>query len=414
MTYPDSVRYLYSLGNEIKSAKLGLERMHVMAGALGSPEGACNFVHVAGTNGKGSVCAMIESGLRASGVRTGLYTSPHLVEPTERIRMDGVDAGAAEFSNAFQQVHRTAERLLAEGTLDMHPTYFETVTLMAFLIFQQTKTEIVVLEVGLGGRLDATNIVTPMLSVITPVDFDHEAFLGKSLDAIAGEKAGIIKPGIAVVASEQRPEAARVIAHRAIAMNAPLQVAAMDEVESLNFQRNGCSFRWRGLEIECNLAGEHQAQNALTTAVALRSIGVRDEFIAEGIRNALWPGRLELVRTNPDFYLDGAHNPAGARALAAYIQRFHSGRRVSLIYGAMRDKSVEEITAILFPLADEVILVAPAQARAVRPQALLEMSDHPAMRVASSVAAAIASAHGDVIFLTGSLYLVGEARPLFF
>ena len=413
MTYPDSVRYLYSLGNEIKTAKLGLERMYVMARALGSPEGACKFVHVAGTNGKGSTCSMIEAGLRASGLRTGLFTSPHLVEPTERIRIDGADVSAAEFSAAFRQVHQAAERLLAQGTLDMHPTYFETVALMAFLLFQQAKVEIVVLEVGLGGRLDATNIVTPVLSVITPVDFDHEAFLGKSIDAIAGEKAGIIKPGIAVITSEQRPDAAQVIAQRANEVNAPLQVGAMNEVEHLAFHRNGCSFRWRDLDIECNLAGEHQAQNALTAAAALRVLGVRDEFIVKGIRDARWPGRLELVRTNPDFYLDGAHNPAGARALAAYIQRFHCGRRISLIYGAMRDKSVEEITAILFPLADQVILVAPAQARAVRPRALLEMSDHPSMRAEASVAAAIASARGDVIFLTGSLYLVGEARPLF-
>ncbi len=412
MTYPDSVRYLYALGNEIKSAKLGLERMQVMARALGSPQDAYRLVHVAGTNGKGSTCAMIEASLRASGRRTGLFTSPHLVEPTERIRINGVEVSAEIFSAAFRVVHGAAEHLLAEGMLDMHPTYFETVTLMAFLIFKLTKVDIVVLEVGLGGRLDATNIVTPVLSVITPVDFDHEAFLGKSLDAIAGEKAGIIKRGLPVVSAEQRPEAAQVIARQAGAMNAPLQVASMSELEQLQFHRNGCSFRWRGLDIECELAGEHQAQNALTAAVALRAIGVRDEFIAEGIRSARWPGRLELVRMNPDFYLDGAHNPAGARALAAYIKRFHSGRRISLIYGAMRDKSVEEIAAILFPLADEVILVAPAQPRAVRPQALLAMSDHPSMRAEASLEAAIESARGEVTFLTGSLYLVGEARPL--
>ena len=412
MTYPDSVRYLYALGNEIKSAKLGLERMTTMARALGSPQNECKFVHVAGTNGKGSTCAMIEAALRSSGLRTGLFTSPHLTEPTERIRIDGEDVNADVFSAAFCEVHEAAEQLLADGTLDMHPTYFETVTLMAFLIFKRSKVDMVVLEVGLGGRLDATNIVTPALSVITPVDFDHEAFLGKSLYAIAGEKAGIIKPGIVVVTSDQRPEAAEVIARQASEMGAALQLASMSELEDLQFHSKGCSFRWRGLHVECNLAGEHQAQNALTAAAALRALGLRDEFIAAGIRNARWPGRLELVRTNPDFYLDGAHNPAGARALAAYIRRFHSARRISLIYGAMRDKSVEEITGILFPLADEVILVAPSQARAVRPQALLEMSDHPSIRAQSSLAAAIASARGEVTFLTGSLYLVGEARPL--
>jgi dihydrofolate synthase/folylpolyglutamate synthase len=412
MTYPDSVRFLYALGNEIKSAKLGLERMTILARALGSPQNACKFVHVAGTNGKGSTCAMLESSLRASGLRTGLFTSPHLVEPTERIRINGVDVSAEIFSAAFREVHETAEHLLADGTLDMHPTYFETVTLMAFLIFKRAQVDIVVLEVGLGGRLDATNIVTPVLSVITPVDFDHESFLGKSLDSIAGEKAGIIKAGIPVIISEQRPEAAQVIARQAREMNAPLQVVSMAEVEQLHFHRDGSSFRWRDLSIVCNLAGEHQAQNALTAAAALRAIGIQDQSIVEGIRNARWPGRLERVRTNPDFYLDGAHNPAGARALSAYIKRFHAGRRISLIYGAMRDKSVEEIAAILFPLADEVLLVAPAQPRAVRPQALLAMSDHSSMRTESSLAEAIAATRGEVTFLTGSLYLVGEARPL--
>ncbi len=409
MTYPDSVRYLYALGNELKTAKLGLERMQSMARELGSPEAACAFVHVAGTNGKGSTCAMIESALRASGLRTGLFTSPHLVEPTERIRINGVDVAADAFNEAFLEVHRAAERLLESGAIDAHPSYFETVTLMAFVLFRSARVDMVVLEVGLGGRLDATNIVTPALSVITPVDFDHEAFLGKSLESIAGEKAGIIKQGIPVVSAGQRPEAAQVIAQKAAALNAPLEVALPRPV-TLN--RNGCTFEWNGLLIECNLAGEHQAQNALTAATALLALGVADQFIAKGIAAARWPGRLELVRTNPDLYLDGAHNPAGARALAAYIRRFHQGRRVSMIYGAMRDKSVEEITAILFPLASEVILVAPDQPRAVRPQALLEMSDHPAMRAADSLPEALQLTTGEVTFLTGSLYLVGEARRL--
>ena len=413
MTYPDSVRYLYALGNELKTAKLGLERMQVLAQALGSPEKAYRIIHVAGTNGKGSTCAMLESALRASGLRTGLFTSPHLVEPTERIRIDGHDVSAGDFNDAFLKVHQAAEHLLSEGAIDTHPSYFETVTLMAFLLFRKAQVDTVVLEVGLGGRLDATNIVTPALSVITPIDFDHEAFLGISIEAIASEKAGIIKRGVPVVSSDQRPEAAQVIGHHAQELGAPLHWAAMSSTSELQFQRNGCTLQWHGLDIECSLAGEHQAQNALTAAAALRTLGIAGSAIIEGIRTARWPGRLELVRTNPELYLDGAHNPAGARALAAYIQRFHSGRRISLIYGAMRDKSVEEIAAILFPLADEVILVAPNQARAVRPEALLEMSDHPAMRAEASLEAAIASAKGEVTFLTGSLYLVGEARPLF-
>src|SRR5208282_4899513 len=188
--------------------------------ALGHPERLPLIVHVAGTNGKGSVCAMIESGLRAAGLRTGLFTSPHLVEPTERIRIDGCPVTASEFSAAFDRVHACAEQLLNQGAIDFHPTYFETVTAMAFLLFQDRETEAVVLEVGLGGRLDATNVVHAELCVITPVDFDHEALLGKSLEAIAGEKAGILKPGVRAVFAAQRPEALQTLDRRAADLGA--------------------------------------------------------------------------------------------------------------------------------------------------------------------------------------------------
>src|SRR5579871_5113408 len=188
MNYPDSVHFLYSLGNEIHTAKLGLERISVLLEALGNPQEACRIVHVAGTNGKGSVCAMIESGLRAAGYRTGLFISPHLVEPTERISIDGQPLSAERFAAAFDEVHACAEQLLQAERIDLHPTYFETVTAMALLGFRDFGVEFVVLEVGLGGRLDATNVVLPELCVITPVDYDHEAMLGKSLESIAREK----------------------------------------------------------------------------------------------------------------------------------------------------------------------------------------------------------------------------------
>src|ERR1035437_4164017 len=199
--YLDSVHFLYSLGNEIKTAKLGLERIRAVLEALGRPQDRLRFVHVAGTNGKGSTCAMVESALRAAGRHTGLFTSPHLAEPTERIRIDGRPISAERFAQAFDRVH-------AACAADDHPTYFETVTAMALLVFAEEQVEAVVLEVGLGGRLDATNVVSPELCVITPVDFDHEAFLGKSLEAIAGEKAGILKAGVPAVFARQRPEAA--------------------------------------------------------------------------------------------------------------------------------------------------------------------------------------------------------------
>src|SRR5579884_3015485 len=214
-TYPDSVQFLYALGNEIKTAKLGLERIRAVLAALGDPQRAYRVVHVAGTNGKGSTCAMIDAGLRAAGRRTGLFTSPHLAEPTERIRIDGVPTPAAQFARAFDRVHDCVERLLEAGEIDFHTTYFETVTAMAFLIFLEERVDEVVLEVGLGGRLDATNVVTPELCVVTSIDFDHEAYLGKSLESIAGEKAGILKRAVPAVFAPQRPEAARVLQARA-------------------------------------------------------------------------------------------------------------------------------------------------------------------------------------------------------
>jgi len=174
MTYPDTVQFLYALGNEIKSAKLGLERITAVLEALGNPERSYRVVHVAGTNGKGSTCAMIDAGLRAANIRTGLFTSPHLIEPTERIQIDGIPVSRADFERAFNVVHETAESL----DLDCHPTYFETVTAMAFWLFREKGVETAVIEVGLGGRLDSTNVVHPVLTVITPIDFDHEAYLG--------------------------------------------------------------------------------------------------------------------------------------------------------------------------------------------------------------------------------------------
>src|SRR6266403_169948 len=211
MTYPDSVRFLYALGNEIKTAKLGLERIRKVLAALGNPERAFRVVHVAGTNGKGSTCAMIDAGLRAAGIRSGLFTSPHLREPTERIQIDGVPVSREQFQRAFDVVHETAETL----DLDCHPTYFETVTAMGFWLFREMRVETAVVEVGLGGRLDATNVVEPALTVITPIDFDHEIYLGHTLEAIAGEKAGILKPGAPAIFARQRPEAAKVIEARA-------------------------------------------------------------------------------------------------------------------------------------------------------------------------------------------------------
>jgi dihydrofolate synthase/folylpolyglutamate synthase len=428
LNYPDSVQFLYALGNEIKTAKFGLERIRTALAALGNPQNSLRFVHVAGTNGKGSTCAMIESGLRAAGHRTGLFTSPHLAEPTERIRINGEAVSAAQFAAAFDRVHERVERLVEASAIDLHTTYFETVTAMAFLIFLDERVDTVALEVGLGGRLDATNVVTPELAVITPIDFDHEVYLGKSLDSIAGEKAGILKYKVPAVFSRQRPEAALVVDARAAELAAPVTRAEAFRIEDLELDARGSRFRLRSsqkmpdlhglldLYIRCNLAGEHQVDNAATAALALARLGIANEAIEQGIAAAKWPGRLERVSESPEIILDGAHNPAGARALANYIDRFYSGRRVRMIYGAMRDKAVEEIGGILFPRAAQVIATAPKQARALSPESIPEIAPHPNLTVAASLEDALAlvedAGPNDAIFITGSLFLVAEARAM--
>ena len=420
MNYPDSVHFLYALGNEIKTAKLGLDRIRVVLEALGRPQDKLRIVHVAGTNGKGSTCAMIDAALRAAPEsRTGLFTSPHLAEPTERIRINGEPLSTRQFTQAFDRVHAAVEQLLTAGGIDLHTTYFETVTAMALLIFAEQRVDHVVLEVGLGGRLDATNVVTPELCVITAVDFDHEAFLGKSLESIAAEKAGILKAGIPAVFSRQRPEAQEVLDARAAQLSIPVARTAAWTISALELDARGTRFRLSGerdLRITCPLPGEHQVENAATAAIALTRLGVSTPNIEKGIARTSWPGRLERISEHPEIILDGAHNPAGARALAAYIDRFYSRRRVRLIYGAMRDKAVAEISGILFPRAAQVIVTAPRQARALSPESMREIVDHPNLRIAPTVDVALelvrdASAH-DAIFITGSLFLVAEARAI--
>jgi dihydrofolate synthase/folylpolyglutamate synthase len=413
MNYAESVRYLYSLGNEVLTAKLGLDRISALLEALGNPHRAGRWIHVAGTNGKGSTSAMIEAGLRAAGVRTGLYISPHLVEPTERIQIAGQLVSREQFAGAFERVHETAQRMLASGALDMHPTYFETVTAMAFVLFAAEAVHTVVLEVGLGGRLDATNVVASELCVITPIDFDHQVFLGDTIEQIAAEKAGILKPGVPAVFAEQRREAERVLRAHA---RGPFTFSRDWAIADLAIDARGSRFRLLGpggsMDITCPLAGEHQVENARVAAIALRKLGVSPE----GIAATHWPGRLEHVSEQPEILIDGAHNPAGVRALVAYIRRFYSDRRIWIVYGALRDKAVAEMASMLFPLADRLILTAPANARAMPPEDILA----PGARIDHSITHSIAEAIGllddaapeDVIFITGSLYLAGEARAL--
>ncbi len=404
-SYQDAVQFLYALGNEVLTAKLGLDRISTLLQALGNPERSYRVVHVAGTNGKGSTCAMIEAGLRAEGIHTGLYTSPHLIDPTERIQIGGLPVSREEFANAFEVVHETAGKL----DLDCHPTYFETLTAMAFWLFREQRVETAVIEVGLGGRLDATNVVHPVLTVITPVDLDHQFFLGNTIESIAAEKAGILKAGVPTIVSRQSPEAMRVIESTAAALGVTITRTEQFEIRDLELDARGSSFSG----LRCPLAGEHQIDNAVAAVLALKALGVKPD----GIADAHWPGRLEHVSPNPDIILDGAHNPAGARALAKYLHRFYSHRRLWLIFGAMKDKAVEEVAGILFPLAQELILTAPANIRAMSPEDLQTLASRgeTAPDVSTALARIQERGHNedlseDVVVITGSLYLVGEAR----
>ena len=405
MNYAESVRFLYSLGNEIQTAKFDLDRITRLLEQLGNPHRTGRFVHVAGTNGKGSTCAMIEAGLRAAGIRTGLYTSPHLVDPVERIRIAGREIAPSQFAELFTEVHETAEHLLQSGELDLHPTYFESVTAMAFLWFARERVETTVLEVGLGGRLDATNVVTPALAVITPIHFDHQIFLGETLDQIAVEKAGILKPGVPAIFAEQLPEAESVLRAHA---KGPYALSRDWPITNLEITARGSRFRMRGLEIVCPLAGEHQVENARTAAIALHQLNVSPA----GIAQTCWPGRLERVSEQPEIILDGAHNPAGARALAGYIRRFYSGRRIWIVYGVMRDKAVAEMTELLFPLAERVIVTAPANSRAMPPESIPAQGATVTHTVAEAIGLLRQAQPSGAIFITGSLFVVGEARAL--
>jgi len=435
MTYEESVQYLFSLGRELASprqasaTKFDLKNITILCEHLGQPQRAFQSVHVAGTNGKGSTSAMLDSILRAAGVRTGLYTSPHLERINERIRLDGKEISDEKFAAAFTRVRAAIEELLAAGKLAAHPTFFECVTAIAFVYFAGAGAEFAVCETGMGGRLDATNILLPEVAVITQIDFDHENYLGHSIEEIAWEKAGIIKPGARVVSAAEHLIARVVIRRRCAEQSAFLveienaffleDVAARDGAFSFTAISYDTGVR---IPIALRLAGRFQVRNALTALAAARMLAERgapidDEAIARGFAAATWPGRLERISERPEIYVDGTHNPAGAREIAVFWEQFLAGRKIFLIYGAMRDKAVDEIAGLLFPRASVVILTAPAQPRAISAPLLAEMTAHHARHAevvpdpaqALTRALELASPE-DVIFITGSLYLVGELR----
>jgi dihydrofolate synthase/folylpolyglutamate synthase len=435
MNYESAVRYLLSLGRELgtptqaTAAKFNLENITVLMERLGRPDRTYPIVHIAGTNGKGSTAAFLEAILRDAGFRTGLNTSPHLERINERIRINGEEISDQIFAETFTRVQEAIEEWLASGRLRAHPTYFECATALAFEVFARERVEFAVVEVGLGGRLDATNIVRPQVSVITRIDFDHENYLGHSLGEIAREKAGIVKAGVPVATAPQLPEVREVLRGKARELNATI----VDTGEAFDLTKEigeACCSRALACEratgetvrLAPRLPGRFQLENALNAVATVRLLQARgyritNQNIEQGIRSAEWPGRLERLQAGPDVYLDGAHNPGAARELAQFLEENFARRRVYLIFGAMRDKSVDEVTGILFPLASEVIFTQPGTPRAVSAKQLADLAGHHAARYTvirdaeEALESALAKARSDdAVFVTGSLYLVGQLR----
>ena len=443
MSYETAVAQMYALGHELAqtpSHKFDLAHIRVLLAALGHPENGFPTVLVAGTNGKGSTAATLASILQASGLKTGLYTSPHLVRINERIRLNGRPIADDDFAMLHDVVDRTAERLVGERDLPWHPSFFETLTAMAFEYFARNRPDMVVLEVGMGGRLDATNVVEPRLSIITDISLDHQKYLGETVGEIAREKAGIIRPGGVVVTLPQLPEANEVIGNTILdvgarAVNAVPYVPPVSP-SSGQWQRYPLDVMGARILVESPLVGRHQLRNlalAIAAAGELHNQGIvqiTPETIAQGIRETHWPGRFQVVPAagdNPEYVLDVAHNPAGAWALrstlSAAYRELQNGREITMVFGVMRDKAVAEITEILFPIAAHVIVThannprsaSPAEIRraAARVASDTDIEEYEdvasALERARKVAGPKIAGSGGLVVVTGSIYIVGEA-----
>jgi dihydrofolate synthase/folylpolyglutamate synthase len=406
MTYPEAIQFLYSL--RWFGARLGLDNPRRLAALAGNPHHRLRFIHVAGTNGKGSTCAMLESIYRAAGLRVGLFTSPHLVAFGERIQVNRRLISEAEVAELVSEM----QPWLAQFSPESHPTFFEVVTVMALRYFAAKRCELVIWETGLGGRLDATNIVTPLASVITNIQYDHQKWLGETLASIAYEKAGIIKPGIPVLTATEAPEALAVILDTARARRSPITKVTPADSQAPPLD-----------SIELPLMGDHQRLNAALAIATVRALAghipVSDPVIRDGLLGVDWPGRLQLV-TGPagkPVLLDGAHNPGGAQILANALARHFPGARPAVIMGILQDKDCAGICRVLAPLARRVLLVPAPSERSATPQELVRLcrSANPSAQVNdySSLAAALDdSADEPLTLITGSLFLVGEALEL--
>jgi dihydrofolate synthase/folylpolyglutamate synthase len=429
MNYVESLAYLAALGQELRGVKFDLSNIRRVLSALGHPERAYPSAIVAGTNGKGSTAAMLASILACSGYKTGLYSSPHLVRVNERIRIDGREVSDEEFALAFSEVESVVSRLLQQDVLVRCPSFFEFLTATGFVHFARAGVDFAVLEVGMGGRLDATNVVEPEVAVITNVDLDHTEYLGTTHAAIAGEKAGVIRSGRPVISGCAHPEAAEVVRRRAAELAAELvEIPTFARVENPR-SRQG----WYGFDLALNGTRFHSLQSGLrgrfqidNTAVAVaaawklsaRGFRISNEAIAQGVARADWPGRLEVFAESPLTLLDGAHNPAAARVLAEFIRTELTGRPLTLVYASMRDKAIEEISSLLFPLASKIYLTRTSQHRAATPEEILDRSATELQRsivIEPDPARALRAARreslpGGVVLAAGSLFLVGSLK----
>ena len=421
MNFDESVRYLLSLGNEVTVMKLGLENTTRLLAALGNPENKYLKVQVAGTNGKGSVCAFLKAICLEGGIKAGVYTSPHLISITERINIGGVDISERDFAKYATTVRETAEQLVDAGEIDGVPTFFEQVTAIALLAFADAKVELSILETGLGGRLDATTAANAEIAAITRIDYDHKEYLGETLAEIAAEKAAIIGDSSVVVIGDQHPDAMTVILERCGDLG--ITPGLVEHVRTypgsgwLIFETARREYKVETL----GLLGRHQVENAKVAILIMETLqdqfSITNDSIIAGLESARHPGRLDLIG---NMLFDGAHNVGGAQALREYLDEFVTGP-ITLVFGAMNDKDVRGMAEVLFSKADRVILTAVDNPRARSAAEIVEQLpngfDRSTFILTNSTEEALKKARevsddGDAIVVTGSLYLVGEARQL--
>jgi dihydrofolate synthase/folylpolyglutamate synthase len=406
VTYTEAISFLYNL--RWFGAKFGLEHTRRLAELAGNPQDQLRFIHVAGTNGKGSTCAMLESIYRRAGLRVGLFTSPHLVAFGERIQVNRQPIPEGDVAQLVQEIQPSWKSFPEPE----HPTFFEVVTVMALRHFEEQKCDLVVWETGLGGRLDATNIVRPLLSVITNIQYDHQKWLGETLASIAAEKAGIIKPGVPVVTGTDAADALEVIRRTAKERHAPLTIVTAEDAGRPPLD-----------SIRLPLLGRHQQLNAAVALDAVRALQsklpVSDEVVRRGLESVDWPGRLQVV-TGPGgqkILLDGAHNTGGAQALTAAIRDYFPGTQPAFVLGILRDKDWEAMCELFAPLASRILLVPVHNERTAEPHGLAEACRraNPAAGIAEyeSLERALSAAGNEsFVVIAGSLYLIGEAMEL--